>query len=79
MFLFLLNVPFQPSPGNISRNWRRQTTIATWTQIGQTDRPSENSFKASATSNGDRDKDRYHSDFHLKVADLTFTSIYATD
>lgn len=30
--------------------------IATWTRSGQTDRPSENSFKASPTSNGDRDK-----------------------
>lgn len=39
--------------------------IATWTRSGQTDRPSGNSFKASPTSNGGRDKDHYLSDSHL--------------
>lgn len=55
------------------RNWRRQTTIATWTQSGQTDRPSKNSSKASPTSNGDRDKDHYHSDSHPGPAALTWS------
>lgn len=32
-------------------------TIATWTQSGRTDRPWENSFKASPTSNGGPDEE----------------------
>lgn len=49
--------------------------IATWTQSGQTDKPSKNSFKASPTSNGDLDKDYCHSGTHLgAVADLVFYS-----
>lgn len=45
--------------------------IATWTQSGQTDKPSKRSFKASPTLNGAQDKDLYLFGTHLGAADPT--------